>query len=87
VLPLQFDTAEGFCSQPVAPGDTGFVLDLVNGQRVGVAVAEVFARRWRAVLSLGSLPEIKTDPKDQPDPQQPRISRTAFSGMIWTLLF
>ncbi len=39
----------------------GFVMDLANGQRVGVAVAEVFARRWRAKLSRGSLPEIPTD--------------------------
>jgi tRNA A-37 threonylcarbamoyl transferase component Bud32 len=36
----------------------GFVMELANGQRVGVAVAEVFARRWRARLSRGSLPEI-----------------------------
>ncbi len=36
----------------------GFVMDLANGQRVGVAVAEVFARRWRAKLSRGALPEI-----------------------------
>ena len=36
----------------------GFVMDLANGQRVGVAVAEVFARRWRAKLSRGTLPEI-----------------------------
>jgi tRNA A-37 threonylcarbamoyl transferase component Bud32 len=34
----------------------GYVMDLANGQRVGVAVAEVFARRWRARLSRGSLP-------------------------------
>ena len=36
----------------------GFVMDLASGQRVGVAVAEVFARRWRARLSRGCLPEI-----------------------------
>ncbi len=36
----------------------GFVMELANGQRVGVAVAEVFARRWRSRLSRGSLPEI-----------------------------
>ncbi|HRZ36309.1 MAG TPA: serine/threonine-protein kinase, partial [Candidatus Paceibacterota bacterium] len=36
----------------------GFVMDLATGQRVGVAVAEVFARRWRARLSQGCLPEI-----------------------------
>ena len=35
----------------------GFVLDLKNGQRVGVAVAEPIARRWRARLSGGTLPE------------------------------
>lgn len=36
----------------------GFVMDLATGQRVGVAVAEVYARRWRAKLSRGTLPEI-----------------------------
>ena len=40
----------------------GYVMDLANGQRVGVAVAEVFARRWRARLSRGTLPEIAPAP-------------------------
>jgi hypothetical protein len=35
----------------------GYVLELANGRPVGVAVAEVFARRWRSRLSRGSLPE------------------------------
>ena len=39
----------------------GFVLELADGRRVGVAVAEPFARRWRARLSRGSLPEIPAD--------------------------
>ncbi len=36
----------------------GFVLELANGRRVGLAVAEPFARRWRARLSRGSLPGV-----------------------------
>jgi hypothetical protein len=36
----------------------GFVLDLKNGRRIGVAVPEPFGRRWRATLSGGSLPEL-----------------------------
>lgn len=36
----------------------GFVLDLKNGRRVGVAVPEPYGRRWRAKLSGGALPEI-----------------------------
>ena len=48
----------------------GYVLDLANGQRVGVAVAEVFARRWRSRLSRGSPPEIAEEP----------VSR---SGGVW----
>ncbi len=39
----------------------GFVLELANGRRVGVAVAEPFARRWRARLSRGSLPDLSTN--------------------------
>jgi hypothetical protein len=39
----------------------GFVLEPANGRPVGVAVTEPFARRWRARLSRGSLPEIGTD--------------------------
>ena len=36
----------------------GFVLDLKNGRRIGVAVPEAFGRRWRAKLSGGTLPEL-----------------------------
>ena len=36
----------------------GFVLDLKNGRRVGVAVPEPFGRRWRAPLSGGTLPDL-----------------------------
>ncbi len=36
----------------------GFVLDLKNGRRIGVAVPEPFGRRWRAKLSGGTLPEL-----------------------------
>ena len=39
----------------------GFVLDLRDCHRVGVAVAEPFARRWRARLSGGTLPEQEQD--------------------------
>jgi tRNA A-37 threonylcarbamoyl transferase component Bud32 len=66
----------------------GFVLDLANGQRVGVAVAEVFARRWRSRLSRGSLSEIEGDSgagagkpqtgtEDRASAGAPRFSRTA----------
>jgi serine/threonine protein kinase len=44
----------------------GFVLDLANGQRVGVAVPEMFANRWRWRLSRGTLPEIETNPLPAP---------------------
>jgi tRNA A-37 threonylcarbamoyl transferase component Bud32 len=40
----------------------GFVLELTNGRRVGLAVAESFARRWRARLSRGTLPETGVPP-------------------------
>ena len=36
----------------------GFVLDLKNARRVGIAVPEPFGRRWRAKLSGGTLPEL-----------------------------
>ena len=39
----------------------GFVMDLANGQRLGVAVADVFARRWRSRLSRGALPEVPAE--------------------------
>jgi hypothetical protein len=35
----------------------GYVMEFAEGRRVGVAVAEAFARRWRSRLSRGSLPE------------------------------
>ena len=41
----------------------GFVLDLANGQRVGVAVPEPFARQWRSRLSRGTLPESNAKPQ------------------------
>ena len=43
----------------------GFVIDMKDGQRVGVAVPEPFGRRWRAVLSRGSLPETAPDASAQ----------------------
>ena len=46
----------------------GFVLELANGQRVGLAVPEPFARQWRSRLSRGTLPEIEANP--QPAPRQ-----------------
>jgi hypothetical protein len=36
----------------------GFVLQLANGERIGVAVPEPFAQRWRAPLSRGRLTEM-----------------------------
>jgi predicted Ser/Thr protein kinase len=76
----------------------GFVLELANGQRVGVAVAEVFARRWRARLSRGSLPEIGADSESAAAVSQarvaeraavgaPRFSRAAIWGAVWAPLF
>lgn len=64
----------------------GFVMDLANGQRVGVAVAEVFARRWRAVLSRGTPPEIQAGTPVQPEAQGPRLARAALCGAIWAPL-
>jgi tRNA A-37 threonylcarbamoyl transferase component Bud32 len=69
----------------------GFVLELANGRRVGVAVAEPTARRWRARLSRGSLPEIKDDAGSAArapqtgaaDRNSPRLSRTALWGALW----
>jgi len=67
----------------------GFVLDLANGQRVGVAVPEPFARRWRAQLSRGRLPELPAEseirnPKSEmPVSGPPRFSRTAIWGAVW----
>ena len=53
----------------------GFVMELANGQRVGVAVAEVFARRWRSRLSRGALPEIP--------PEAPQAKRNAAKPATW----
>jgi predicted Ser/Thr protein kinase len=39
----------------------GFVLELADGRRVGLAIAEPLARRWRAKLSRGALPEVPAD--------------------------
>jgi hypothetical protein len=64
----------------------GFVMDLANGQRVGVAVAEVFARRWRAVLSRGTLPKIQAGTPVQPEAQGPRLAPAALCGAIWAPL-
>jgi len=76
----------------------GFVMELANGQRVGVAVAEVFARRWRSRLSRGSLPELEPDSgATRSTPQTgtaaataarpPRFSRLAIWGAVWAPLF
>ncbi len=42
----------------------GFVLELADGQHVGLAVADPYARRWRSRLSRGTLPEIP--PESEP---------------------
>jgi len=57
----------------------GYVMDLANGQRVGVAVAEVFARRWRSRLSRGTLPEIA------PEASRPTSNGLSqfFAGRSW----
>ena len=78
----------------------GFVVDLANGQRVGVAVAEVFARRWRAKLSRGALPEIpagaawgegsRAAQQGREGPAQPAARSVAgwmfLLGGVWLLL-
>ena len=77
----------------------GFVLDLANGQRVGVAVPEPFARRWRSRLSRGALPEIPADTEGakansetgqnlltSAATREPRFSRVAIWGAIWLLI-
>ncbi len=53
----------------------GFVMDLANGQRVGVAVAEVFARRWRSRLSRGTLPELA--------PEAPKVPSGTGKRATW----
>src|SRR5260221_1349714 len=56
----------------------GFVMDLKNGQRVGVAVPEPFARRWRAVLMYGSFPWIPLElPSATLTHETPHIVRQA----------
>jgi tRNA A-37 threonylcarbamoyl transferase component Bud32 len=64
----------------------GFVLDLKNGRRIGVAVPEPFGQRWRAKLSGGSLPEISDNKSGQSDVPA-RFSRTAVVGACWSPFF
>ncbi|MBA4148135.1 MAG: protein kinase [Verrucomicrobia bacterium] len=45
----------------------GFVMELRDGQRVGVAMPELLARRWRYTLSRGSLPELPGSAPLQPN--------------------
>ncbi len=59
----------------------GFVLDLKNGRRIGVAVPEPFGRRWRAKLSGGILPELPALETEKSE-NVPRFSRTAIAGAI-----
>ena len=67
----------------------GFVLDLKSGRRIGVAVPEPFARRWRAKLSGGTLTEILDTATSTDESQnsktdlEPRLSRTAIVGACW----
>jgi hypothetical protein len=67
----------------------GYVMDLANGQRVGVAVAEVFARRWRSRLSRGSLPEIGADSESAAPsgagPVQPGPKKAVRFRLGWSL--
>ncbi len=78
----------------------GFVMDLADGRRVGVAVAEPFGRRWRAKLSGGSLPELpdqdavafhapaQTTPPDVGSSgTEARFSRAALAGAAWLTTF
>jgi predicted Ser/Thr protein kinase len=39
----------------------GFELDMKDGTRLGMAVSEPFGRRWRALLSRGSLSEVRQE--------------------------
>jgi uncharacterized integral membrane protein len=64
----------------------GFVLDLKDGRRVGVAVPEPFGRRWRACLSGGSLPEL-SETKSENVESAPRFSRAAIAGACWIPFF
>jgi serine/threonine protein kinase len=64
----------------------GFVLDLKNGQRVGVAVAEPFARRWRARLSGGTLPELPV-PSFQTEWKSPTTGWGWFIGQLFGITF
>ncbi len=59
---------------------SGFVLDLKNGRRIGVAMPEPFARRWRAKLGGGTLPEL---PAESESKNEPRFSRAAIAGACW----
>jgi len=68
----------------------GFVMELANGQRVGVAVPAPFARRWRARLSRGSLPEIPASPRGASSQAglAPGARWTArVLGTLWALMY
>ena len=64
----------------------GFVLDLKNGRRIGVAVSEPIGRRWRAKLSGGTLPELpgteteKSETGNRQSEIPSHFSRTAIVG-------
>jgi predicted Ser/Thr protein kinase len=67
----------------------GFVVELADSRRVGVAVAEIFGRRWRARLSRGSLPEIPPErgPSDSRATAAARSNAReaifVFAGTFW----
>jgi hypothetical protein len=67
----------------------GYLMNLANGQRVGVAVAEVFARRWRSRLSRGSLPETGADSESAASsgagPAQPGPKKAVRLRLAWSL--
>jgi len=69
----------------------GFVLQLANGKRVGLAVPKPFGRSWRARLSRGRLPELPADAeiqKAQPEVGENRLPSAATTRCItaarWT---
>jgi len=63
----------------------GFVLDLKNGRRIGVAVPEPFGRRWRAKLSGGTLPGL-LDVENEKAGRLAHFSRTAIAGACLVVL-